>query len=73
MADILGELRKPMTSETDIEFGTLAVGTRFEIGTRVTFEKTSDREAKIVAGDDGLRDISYHFGLSKPVHVVSKE
>jgi hypothetical protein len=62
-----------MNAEIDIEFGTLAVGTRFTIDTGVTFEKISDREAKIVDGHIQLLGIPSQFGLQKPVHVVPRK
>lgn len=51
-----------------VEFGNIPVGTRFTIDSNgVTFEKTSEREAKIVAGDIRLIGVKSQFGLSKPV------
>jgi hypothetical protein len=59
-----------MNSQTEIEFGSLAIGTKFTIDTSVTFEKTSDRDAKVVDGHIQLLGISYQFGASKPVRIA---
>lgn len=59
-----------MNREPDIEFGSIPIGTRFTIDSNgVTFEKTSDREAKIVAGDIRLLGVPSQFGPLKPVCV----
>jgi hypothetical protein len=65
---------RPMNPEIDIEFGTLAVGTWFVIDSNgTTFEKTSDREARIVVGNIKLLGIPSQFGLRKPVRVVPRD
>lgn len=67
------ETQNALPSNPEIEFGTLTFGTWFTIDSNgVTFEKTSDRDARIVAGSDRLLGISYQFGLLKPVHIVPR-
>lgn len=59
---------------TEPTFGNIPVGTRFTIDSNgVTFEKTSNFEARMVTGNTWLLGVPSQFGLLKPVRIVPRE